>query len=121
MNRREFLSGSAAASAAYQASRSDETKGEMKSSQYVIVELMGYKKLCGRLSQGISGLLQLDIPVDGGTVTQFINPQSIYRITIVDSATVEEYAKLVDPLPAITLDVPALADRTRYFDHDDEF
>lgn len=106
MNRREFFGGAVVASAAYQATQAETNKAELKSSQYVIVELMGYKKLCGRLSQGIAGLLQLDVPVEGGSVTQFINPASVYRITIVSAEVVRDYAKNVDPLPTIELEVP---------------
>ena len=105
MNRREFFGGAVVASAAYQATQAETNKAELKSSQYVIVELMGYKKLCGRLSQGIAGLLQLDVPVEGGSVTQFINPASVYRITIVSAEGVRDYARHVDPLPAIELEV----------------
>ena len=106
MNRREFFGGAVAASAAYQATQAESTKAELKSCQYVIVELMGYKKLCGRLSQGIAGLLQLDVPVEGGTVTQFINPISVYRITIVSADVVRDFSRHVDPLPAIELEIP---------------
>lgn len=109
MNRREFFGGAVAASAAYQATQAETNKGELKSAQYAIVEMMGYKKLCGRLSQGVAGLLQLDIPAEGGTITQMINPASIYRITIVSAEVVREYAKtLADPLPTIELEVPAV-------------
>lgn len=120
MNRREFFGGAVAASAAFQATQAETNKAELKSSQYAIVELLGYKKLCGRLSQGIAGLLQLDVPVEGGTVTQFINPASIYRVTIVDAATVKAYAKHVDPLPTIELEVPAMQRSLGYRD-DDEY
>lgn len=107
MNRRDFFGGAVAASAAFQAVQAETNKGELKSAQYAIVEMMGYKKLCGRLSQGVAGLLQLDIPAEGGTITQMINPASVYRITIVTADVVREYAKaLSDPLPAIELEVP---------------
>lgn len=122
MNRREFFGGAVAASALYQSQTAEANKAELKASQYVIVELMGYKKLCGRMSQGIAGLLQLDVPVEGGTVTQFINPQSVYRITIVDAATVREVAKHVDPLPTIELEAPPTQRTLGYRDEwgDDE-
>ena len=120
MNRREFFGGAVTASAAYQATQAADNKAELKSSQYVIVELMGYKKLCGRMSQGIAGLLQLDVPVEGGTVTQFINPASVYRITIVDAATVKSFAKHIDPLPTIELEVPAMQRSLGYRDEDDD-
>ena len=119
MNRRDFFGGAVVASAAFRADQAEANKAELKSSQYVIVELMGYKKLCGRLSQGIGGLLQLDVPVEGGTVTQFINPASVYRITIVSAEVVREYAKHVDPMPAIELEVPPRQMSLGYRDNDD--
>lgn len=106
MNRRTFIAGAATAGASFNATRSEATKGEIVASQYVIVELMGYKKLAGRLSQGIGGLLQLDVPVEGGSIVQFINPQSVYRITIVDEAAVLEAAKHLDTVPVIELEIP---------------
>lgn len=118
MNRREFVGGAVVAAAAYQATQDETNKAELKSSQYVIVELMGYKKLCGRLSQGISGLLQLDVPVEGGSVTQFINPASVYRITIVSAEVVKNYAKHVDPLPAIELEVQPVQRALGWADRD---
>lgn len=119
MNRRDFFSGAALASAAYQAAQAEDNKAELKQSQYAIVELMGYKKLCGRLSQGIAGLLQLDSPVEGGTVTQFINPSSVYRITIVSADVVKHFAKNIDPLPTIELEVPPTQRTLGYHDHED--
>lgn len=106
IDRRRMLAGAVGASAAFVATQAEATKGEIKQSQYVIVELMGYKKLCGKMSQGIAGLIQLEIPAEGGFIVQFINPSSVYRITVVDAATVESFAKSIDPLPAITLEVP---------------
>lgn len=117
MDRRKFLHGSVVASAAM-AAAAPEQKGELKSSQYVIIELMGYKKLCGRLTQGFAGLLQLDVPVEGGFVTQLINPTSVYRVTICDEATVRAMAKNIDPLPTIELEIPP---RQRTIGFDPEF
>ena len=119
MDRREFLSGAIAGSASAAAAKAANTKGEIVQAQYVIVELLGYKRLCGRMTQGIGGLLQLDVPVEGGFSTQYINPASVYRITVVDAKTVEATAKTIDPLPALTLEVPA---RQTYlgFDRDED-
>lgn len=118
MNRRDFFGGAVVASAAFRADQAEAAKAELKSTQYVIVELMGYKKLCGRLSQGIGGLLLLDVPVEGGTITQFINPASVYRITIVIADVVREYAKHIDPMPAIELEVPTRQMSLAYRDED---
>lgn len=105
MDRRGFLGGAIAGAAAF-AGKAQESKGELRDFQWAIVEMLGYKKLCGRLSQGLAGLLQLDIPVEGGMVTELINPASIYRITFVDEATVRSLATRIDPLPTIELEIP---------------
>lgn len=118
MDRRQFLGGAIAGSAAAAAARSSQPTGEVITPQYVVVELMGYKKLCGRMTQGFAGLLQLDIPAPKGFITEYINPTSIYRITVVDEKTVVEMAKGIDPLPSLTLEVP---ERQTYigWDNDD--
>ncbi len=117
MDRRGFLGGAIIASAAFCREKDQQQKTEIRSEQYAIVELLGYKKLCGRLSQGLAGLLQLDVPVAGGFVTKLINASAVYNITIVDEATVKSYAKCVDPLPALELEVPPR--QTSFFGDDD--
>ena len=119
IDRRAMLLGSVGASAAFVATQAEATKGEIRHAQYVIVELLGYKKLCGRMSQGIGGLIQLDVPAEGGFVTQFINPSAVYRITVVDAETVAEVAKTIDPLPAITLEIPMRQQHLGYHHEDD--
>lgn len=105
MNRRDMLVGAATASAAFVSSQSQPNAADIKTHQYAIVELMGFKKLCGRLSQGPLGMWQLEVPVEGGFVVKMINPASVYAITIVDGETVRNVARNVDPLPAIELEV----------------
>lgn len=119
LDRRRMLAGAVGASAAFVATQAESTKGEIKQAQYAIIELMGYKKLCGKMSQGIAGLIQLEIPAEGGFIVQFINPSSVYRITVVDAATVESFAKSIDPLPAITLEVPMRQTHLGYRMEDD--
>lgn len=119
IDRRKMLTGAIGASAAFVATQAEATKGEIKTAQYVIVELLGYKRLCGKMSQGIAGLIQLDVPAEGGFITQFINPSSVYRITVVDAATVSEVAKTIDPLPAITLEIPMRQQHLGYRMEDD--
>lgn len=108
MERREFLRGSIGASAAF-AAGADAKKssaGEQTNQFYAVIELMGFKRLAGRVTTG-TPLWQIDIPVEGGFVTQFINPAtSIYRVTVTDEKSVREMSKGVDPLPTLTLDVP---------------
>lgn len=105
MDRRTFFNGAAVASAAFLGARKESAQGELRESIYAVVELLGYKKLCGRLSQGIAGLLQLDVPIEGGFSTQFINPASVYRITVCDEQTVRELSRHTDPLPTIALEI----------------
>jgi len=120
MDRRGFLGGAIAGAAAFAGAQPAETRGELKTAQYAIVEMMGYKKLVGKLSQGIAGLLQLDVPVEGGFVTQMINPASIYRITLVDAETVTKLARNLDPLPLIELEIPPRQAVLSYNDRDDD-
>jgi len=120
MDRRTFLGGAIAGSAAAAAARAANNNGEIQAAQYVIVELMGHKRLAGRMVQGPSGLLQLDVPAPGGFVTKFINPSSIYCITVVDEKTVVAAAKTVDPLPALMLDVPERQTYLGFDDRDDD-
>lgn len=120
LDRRKMLTGAIGASAAFVATQNESTKGEIRAAQYVIIELLGYKKLAGKMSQGISGLIQLDVACEGGFVTQFINPQSVYRITIVDAETVASVAKYLDPLPAVTLEVPMRQQHLGYYDEPDD-
>jgi hypothetical protein len=119
MDRRTFLGGAIAGSAAAAANRAAASKGEIQQASYVIVELMGYKKLAGRMTQGIAGLLQLDVPVEGGFSTQFINPTSVYRITVVDEEVVKEVSKRIDALPTIELEIQP-RQRRLGFDQDDD-
>lgn len=121
MDRREMLKGAVAAAAGYGAATDESKRLELREAQYVMVELLGYKKLCGRLSQGFGGLLQLDVPAEGGFVTQFINPASVYRITIISAAAVKQMAKNIDPLPTIELEVRPYQPRLPYEDDPREF
>lgn len=118
MDRKQFLGGAISGSAAVAAASAG--RNECQAPQFVIVEMMGYKKLCGRMTQGMAGLLQLDIPVPGGFSTQYINPQSVYRITVVDEATVKAVAKSIDPLPTLELEVPARQTYLGFQEEDEE-
>ncbi len=122
MDRRDMLRGAIGAGSAFAAGQAKATAGQIIDSQYVVAELMGYKKLAGRLSQGPAGLLQLDVAVEGGFVTQFINPTSVYRITVVDEKTCRAYAEqTADPLPALELEMPPRPGRLNYEEYEDGF
>ncbi len=117
-NRRDILKAAAGASATYNADQEKLRETEMTAPVYAIVELMGHKRLCGRLQTSLTpNLLQLDVPVEGGFMTQLINTSSIYRVSIVDEQTVREYAKGVDPLPPLTLEVQQY--QRELLEHDD--
>lgn len=121
MDRRGFLGGAIAASAAFCQARSDREKGESNPAQYVILELMGYKRLCGRLTKSdIPPLMQLDVPVEGGWVTQLVNPTTFYRVTICDEAAVRAYASQVDPVPPLTLEHRPVQEQFFHDDDDDD-
>ena len=104
MLRREFIKASVGASAAFAAEKTKQAKGELPSSAYAVVEMMGHKRLAGRLSHSpVPGLLQLDVPAKGGFITQLINPSAIYRVTITDEQSVRELA-CEDPLPPVCIE-----------------
>lgn len=115
MERREFLKASAAASAVFSSSvdAKKETQGEQPDQFYAVIELMGHKRLAGRVTTG-SPLYRIDVPVAGGFVTQFVNPHSIYRLSVTDEQCVREMAKGVDPLPTLTLDYDVVQRRIDY-------
>lgn len=119
MDRRGFIGGAIAGAAAFAGVQNEQTKSEIKNASWAVVEMMGYKQLAGRLSQGVAGLLQLDIPAPGGMITQMINPQSIYRVTFIDEPTACALAKRIDPLPAVELQVPP-RQHALGFDHPDD-
>lgn len=54
--------------------------------QWAVIELMGHVRYGGRVSkdnQFGTAMLRVDVPMpDGSFVSQLVNPQSIYRITM---------------------------------------
>ena len=119
-NRRDILKAASVASASYNSDQEKMREGELTSPVYAVVELMGHKRLCGRLQNStVANLLQLDVPVEGGYVTQLINANSVYRISIVDEKTVRDYAKNIDPCPPIICEAPPMQRSMAY--HDDEY
>jgi hypothetical protein len=73
--------------------------------QWVILELMGHRKVAGRVTECTiagHGLLCLDIPSDepGGIfATQFYSPTAVYCITPVSEATARAFARHSRPVP----------------------
>lgn len=76
---------------------------------YAILELMGHRRLCGRLSEAtIAGaaFIRIDVPdAEGLETTQFYAPQSVYCITPTTEDVVRRAAKTnsVQPVSAYEL------------------
>lgn len=121
MESRDFMKGSIGASAAFvTASEANKASaGEQADQFYAVLELMGYKRLVGRVTTG-SPLWRIDVPVEGGFVTKFFNPTSVYCITVTDEKSVREMAKGVDPIPTLELEVPLSQTRLGFNDYDDD-
>lgn len=80
--------------------------------QWAIVELMGHNRYGGLVStdtQFGTPLLRVDVPMpDGSTVSQLINPASIYRLTMCSEELARHAAKLGNPRPLESWEMPAL-------------
>ena len=95
---------------------------------WAILELMGHRRLIGRLSTAtIAGasFLRIDIPLDGDEATQFYSPSAVYAIT----PTTEELARRAAHLNAVAPvsrfelpapKAPAAADAATGYDQDDD-
>lgn len=67
----------------------------------VYIELMGHNKVAAICSEAYGGMLRLDIPKTDncGPFTQFIMPNSIYRMTIVSLETMQLMANKLEVKP----------------------
>ncbi len=76
---------------------------------WAVVELMGHVKLAGRLTEeekfGVK-MGRLDIPAEGGFVTQLFGGASVYRITIVTEAVARQVNRSTSPAPVSPWDFP---------------
>jgi hypothetical protein len=90
-----------------------ETAGPFEG--WVILELMGHRRLAGWLSEqeiAGEGFLRLDVPADQGTLlerkaTQFYRPAAVYCITPTTEETARQVAKLGQPAPVRRWELPA--------------
>lgn len=98
---------------------------------WAIVELMGHRKLAGRVSeQPIAGasLLRIDVPGEGDAVvaTQFYSPAAIYCITPTTEAIARQVANSYQPAPVSPWELtqrpalPARVARDDAFDDQDD-
>lgn len=81
--------------------------------EWVVIELMGHRKLAGLLSEVTragQGLLRLQIPGDDDDwyATQDYSPTSVYCITPTSEATARAFAKTSRPAPVTRWELPGL-------------
>jgi hypothetical protein len=102
---------------------------EIQPPQWAIIELMGHVRYGGQVSKDTqlgTAMLRVDVPMpDGSTVSQLVNPASLYRITFCAEALAREAAKQGDPRPMHQWEVSHLlpapkADPQRDLDLDGE-
>jgi hypothetical protein len=85
---------------------------EEKFESFAILELMGHRKLAGKVSETtIFGgvLIRIDIPgKDGNTATQFYSPAAVYCITPTTEVLAKAYAQNNKPQPITKWDLPGV-------------
>lgn len=77
---------------------------------WAILELMGHRKLAGRISEATIGghpMLRLDTPSAVGEVTQFYSAAAVYCITPCDEATARKVSDAYRPQPVSPFELPA--------------
>lgn len=84
---------------------------------WFLVELMGHRRLAGRLSEvqiAGEGFLRLDIPGEAGeadVATQFYRPASVYALTPIGEDVARKIAARYRPQPVTTWELaPAARD-----------
>lgn len=99
--------------------------------EWAIVELMGHRKLAGRVSEAPLGrgeLFRLDVPdglMSDRFVTQFYGWSSVYCMTVTDELAARKFAVMHQPTPVHRWELPPASpeeDEDRHFDvlHDDD-
>lgn len=90
---------------------------ENSSPMWAVVELMGHNRTGGLVSKDTmmgTPLLRVDVPqADGSSVSQLVNPTSIYRMTFCSEDIARKAATMSDamPLHSWELPTPALTDK----------
>lgn len=93
--------------------------------EWVILELMGHRRLAGRLrEQEIAGegFLRLDVypgPAAEPTATQFYRPGAVYCITPTTEILARRFAARTDPGPVTRWELPAIGSADPPEDEDD--
>ena len=83
---------------------------EEKFEQWAIMEIMGYRKLAGKVSEakiGAAAFIRIDIPQgkEEKSFTQFYNPTSVYAITPTTEEIARRYAAAHQQEPVIVYDL----------------
>jgi len=91
---------------------------------WVILELMGHRRLAGHLSEetiGGSAFLRIDVPSDP-PATQFYSPSAVYAITPTSEETARAAANLGRVAPVQRWELPATFEpvEAHIVDDDDE-
>lgn len=74
--------------------------------EWAILELMGHRKLAGKVSEysiGGASFIRIDIP---GSATQFYSPSAVYCITPTTEELVKEVAEIHKPEPITKWELP---------------
>ena len=83
---------------------------ETKFDEWAILELMGHRRLAGKVSDAVIGggaFLRIDIPgEDGKQTTQFYSPGSVYCITPTTEEVARQVAKQSQPTPVYQWEFP---------------
>lgn len=91
---------------------------EMPYEGWVILELMGHRRLAGHLTEqeiGGASFIRIDVPAEdgaGNVATQFYSPAAVYCITPTTEAIARKVAASVQPAPVTAWELrnpPALA------------
>ncbi len=92
---------------------------------WAILELMGHRRLAGRVSEAeIAGakLLRIDVPGEGDSVkaTQFYSAAAVYCLTPTTEETARKVAALAAPAPVQQWELPALPAKAPVYENEDE-
>lgn len=87
-------------------------KSENSFEGWVILELMGHRRLAGYLSEQVVGgaaFLRIDVPHgdDGASTSQFYSASAVYCITPTTEELARRVAKTCAPRPVSTFELPA--------------
>jgi len=84
---------------------------------WAILELMGHRKLAGRISEATLGggaFIRIDVPGDGADVaTQFYSPSAVYCITPTTEDIARRTASRNRPEPVTRYELPAAPEPRR--------